>query len=244
MTTDWMSIEEAATWLGIPVDAVQEAIRSHSLPALAIGPYVRISRHALLALAGVANPPLAEAATMRSEGVPAMTTATHGVPKPQALDWIEPLAPMLNGFDYPWPKTGGGSTLEVFDQGWEGEVSLHGQELHVRIGRTTHDERRHLVVWLGPTICEFAETVDGNWASLIRVYSPDGKKKVPGVGEALPPLYQGVRVEPYQEATGRKRQGVPKGLAVVIDRDDLQSAVHHAAGRWLSSNHLPLEPAR
>jgi len=52
-----------------------------------------------------------------------------------------------------------------------------------------------------------------------------------------------VKVAPYPEASGMSSSGRPRGLAVIIGRDDLKSAVHHAAARQLGKLGRPIEPA-
>ena len=62
-------------------------------------------------------------------------------------------------------------------------------------------------------------------------------------GVPVPALYCRSRLLPYQEATGFTGPGRTKGLAVVITADDMKSAVHHAAARWLGKRGQDLSPA-
>lgn len=229
-----MDTNAAAGWLGIPADAMTQAIERGEVPAIKIGDHVRISRAALLerAKGSLARPTVA--------GIVVPNTA-GALAAPADLRWIRDLK-MIEPFMYRWPKAGGGSDEEWYDPAWEGEISLHKRRLRVRVGRTRQrkDGRARQIVFLsGPVQVEFAATADDTkWASLIR---PDGRKAL-RLDQTPPPLYQAARLAPYREITGMTGQGVPNAVALVIDRDDLHSAVHHGAVRWLTLKNLPIEP--
>ena len=165
------------------------------------------------------------------------TEKNTGIPAPAELKWRQALAPS-EPFGQDWPRQGGGSVPEWYPHAWAGAITLAGSERLVVVGESTGDQRldnrRRLLVLLdGYPTAEFAPTVDGRgWASVIK---PDGRRTIPA-GDPLPRLYRHARVEPYREATGLSGRGRPKGSAVVIDRDDIQSALHHAAARWLGRN--------
>jgi excisionase family DNA binding protein len=240
---EWMTVEETAALLSVPIEAVRAAIANGTLPALNVAGHIRLSRQALVAAS--APLPVVPFPSPRLPRADAEEQPISGgrVLQPAGFRWIEQLAE-AKPFTHGWPKTGGGTSDEEYFRAWKGVVALHGRQLTVNIGEAIRDGRGRLVIWLGPSvICEFVGTLSGDWASLIRLWGPAGKKKVLALGEIIPPLYMGVRIEPYQEATGRTGKGIPKGLAVVVARDDLESAVYHTAARWLSWQHLPLEPA-
>lgn len=120
-------------------------------------------------------------------------------------------------------------------------VSLPGKKAEVKVGEAWRHDRGRLSVFIsGTAIAEFVETADHEgWASVIK---PDSRS-ILGPRDTPPPLYKNARIQPYREATGWLRSGVPKGLALVIARDDFRSAVHHAVARWLARRGLPLVPA-
>ena len=62
-------------------------------------------------------------------------------------------------------------------------------------------------------------------------------------GDPVPALYRRSRLLPYQEATGFTGPGRTKGMALIINANDVESAVHHAAARWLGKRGRALEPA-
>jgi len=236
---EWMTEDETAEWLGVPVDIVREAVRSGGLPALAIGNYVRISREGLLARAAAPD-------TMRqAPAVPVTAAQTRpegdgGLPVPAGLSWVEELAE-TDEFVINWPRTGGGSNPETYPSAWRGSITLNGVRIEVKVGECVRLDRGRLTVLFDRNpICEFVATTDGQgWASVVK---PDGKK-VLNPGQAPPPLYRDARIVSYREATGLTGIGVPKGLAVVVPRDDKRGTVHQAAARWLGKNRFPVVPA-
>jgi len=246
MVEEWISEGEAARWLGVSAQDVREAVRRGGLPALRIGGQVRLSRTALIAAAGgnsnAQNRAADSASSAALSGGHETNEENTGIPAPAELRWRQALAPS-EPFEQQWPRQGGGSDPEWYPHAWAGAITLAGSERRVVVGESTGDvrldNRRRLLVLLDayPT-AEFAPTVDGcGWASVIK---PDGRRTIPA-GDPLPRLYRHARVEPYREATGLSGRGRPKGLAVVIDHDDIQSAVHHAAARWLGRNGYAVE---
>jgi excisionase family DNA binding protein len=238
---EWLSPEEAATWLSVPLPDLEEAVDSGQLPAVVVGKHVRISTSALLEAAGRSTPkppplqaPLFEPFTVHDSG---------GLPEPAGLVWHEEIE-AAEGFTHEWPHRKDAEPeagTETYTSAWRATIILSGHLTPVLIGETERYGRGRLTVWLDryPT-AEFAETADGTgWASLIK---PDSRR-VLRPGDPIPPLYRGARVEPYRLATGLTGIGIPNGLGVVIDRGDLRSAVHHAAARWLGRQNLPVKPA-
>jgi hypothetical protein len=110
-------------------------------------------------------------------------------------------------------------------------INFKGQTVSVLIGESKQYDRARLSIWVdGQPTGEFYETIDGqHWASLIRPH----RRSALRAGEPLPPLYRGTRVESYREMTGLAGRGIPNGLATIIVRNDLRSAVYHAAARWV-----------
>jgi hypothetical protein len=143
-------------------------------------------------------------------------------------------------FTIRWPKTGGGGHEEVYPLAWRGVVLLNKVKMEAKVGQCIrHEKGRRTVLLDKNPVAEFVETSDGRWASVLK---PDGKKTL-AVGEVPPPLYLNARIGSYRDATGLTGIGVPKGLAVIIDANDLRGHVHHAAARWLGRNRFPVVPA-
>jgi hypothetical protein len=237
--SDWLSEEQTAAWLGVPLDAVRAAVRSGELPVLTISGFVRISRDGLLGRAAnsFASRPAETTSVVAAQARP---QPDGTLPVPDGLSWVEDLVPN-EAFTIPWPKKGGGSHDELYPSAWRGVITLNGVRMEVKVGECVRHDRGRLTVLVDRNpICEFAATTDGRgWASVIK---PNGKK-VLNTGEAPPPLYLHARIGSYREATGMGGIGVPKGLAVILDRDDLRGTVHHAAARWLGRNRFPVIPA-
>jgi hypothetical protein len=178
--------------------------------------------------------------------------------------WIEDLTE-APAFTIPWPKTGGGAKEEEYPRAWRGVISLNGERLEVRAGECVRLDRGRLtILFLRTPVCEFVATIDGQgcrslgrlrptcvvcefvatidgrgWAGIIK---PNGRR-VLSPGETRPAFYRGARIASYRDVTGMTGSGVPKGLAVVVGRDDYRGAVHHAAARWLGKRGAPVEPA-
>jgi excisionase family DNA binding protein len=227
--TEWMTQDEAAEWLRISSAELAAAVASGELPALRVAGKVRISRSRLLGMTNLASSGPIE---VEPEDVVA-----EGVPPPVGFTWLEDLQPTA-AFDHVWPKRGGGGFEEHYPTAWAGLANINGTQVEVIIGETTRYERGRLSVFFdGYPVAEFMDTPDGSgWASVIK---PDGKKTVSASSD-LPPLYRAVKVASYREATGTSGSGRPKGLAVVIPRNDLRSAAHHAAARQAGKSGQPV----
>jgi len=161
---------------------------------------------------------------------PPAVTLSPGFPKPAGVEWLTELKP-AESFVHRWPSSGG-----HFDESYpialQGRIRIDGSEREVLVGEGRRNDRGRLTVFLDRyPVAEFMDTADGaGWASLIK---PDGRKTV-AFGNQLPAIYGQSRVVPYPEATGVSGVGHPSGMALVIDRDDIRSAVHHAAARQLA----------
>jgi len=134
---------------------------------------------------------------------------------------------------------------EQYPRAWSGTITLAGTDIRVLVGEATGAERndkvrRLTVLFDNYPMVEFTPTADGaGWASLIK---PDGRHTIAPT-DAVPRFYRGARVEPYHQVTGLSGRGRPSGAAVVIANAYIDSAVHHAAARWLAKNGKPVEPA-
>jgi excisionase family DNA binding protein len=241
MDKEWMTEDVAAEWLGVSTKDLRGAISRGELPMLRIGSQLRLSRSALIArsggpagiLPGTDHTPADNRAARNGHG---------GLPAPAGLEWRQALT-AAKPFEHRWPALGGFS-LEKYPRAWSGTVALGGAQLDVLVGEATGAERndgkpRLTVLFDNYPIAEFVPTADRKgWASLIK---PDGRHSV-APGSPLPRLYLAARIQPYHVATGLSGRGRPSGVAVVIARDDITSAVHHAAARWMGRNGQPVEP--
>jgi len=231
---EWLTEQEAAEWIKVPVEDLHQAVSRGDLPVLKIGMQVRLSRTSLITHAGAAaiapNPSAGTAArrTVDSdEGVDGRVVA------PASLTWLDALT-VGEPFEHHWPAKGG-SYAEQYPHSWAGRVRVESTEMIVKIGRSTGAERndgkaRLTVLFDNYPMAEFMPTADGSgWASLIK---PDGRHTV-APGDPIPGVYRRASTLPYQIATGMKGPGRPTGVALVIAEDDRDSAVYHAAARWL-----------
>lgn len=224
-----MTVEEAAEWIRVSPADLAAAVASGEIPALRVAGQVRISRSQLIGTARSSTLEVPESATGGS--------VVDGVPAPAGFTWLQDLQSAA-GFDHRWPQRGGGGFVEHYPKAWAGLVDVTGAQVRVVIGETVRDDRGRLTVFFdGYPVTEFMDTLDGSgWASIIK---PDGKKTVLVSGD-LPPLYRRLKVVPYRDATGTSGSGRPRGLAIVIARDDLRSAVHHAAARQAGKSGEPV----
>ena len=237
-TTDWLTKEQAAEWLNVPVEVLQGAIQAGEIPALSLGNIIRISSEALLTRG--ADPAQRRPVTPEPPAEEARPAGDGRLPNPAGLTWVQELTD-APAFAHGWPRRGGGTNDEAYPRAWQGAITLQGEDITVRIGECTRHDRGRLTVFFNrEAICEFVETTDGQgWASVVK---PDGKK-VLQAQDTPPPLYRDARLRPYREVTDMTGIGVPRGQAVVIDREDHTSAVHQAAARWLGKRRFPVEPA-
>lgn len=252
---DFWTPQQVAEGLDVPVSAVMAAIEAGQLPALRLGSHVRISRQALEKAATEPLPAVVadvipgaeeEMVPMADIDGSGASDTRPGIPRPERFEWIGEIQP-ADSFTYSWPQASGaepGASDEFYQRAWRAAINLNGHAASVRVGEATRHERGRLTVWIdGHPTAEFRETVDGqHWASLIR---PDSRS-VLRAGEPVPPLYRGTRVESYREVTGLAGRGIPNGRAAIIARDDLRSAVHHAAARWFPRQYdgYVVRPAR
>ena len=240
-TAEWLTEQTTADWLGVPVQAVQLGIAAGELPVLALAGEVRISRTALLELARrkTATDGHASAAAR-----PAAPELLDELPAPAGFSWLGELTPTA-GFVHGWPQHGGGYYKEPYPDAWEASIRLKGRDQTIKVGRSSgqerNDKRPRLTVFLDAfPVAEFIPTADGT--KLASVIKPNGKKTISSPAD-LPALYRNIATASYTVATGLSGIGRPKGLAVLINPDDLRSAVHHAAARRLGRLGEVVRPA-
>jgi len=156
---------------------------------------------------------------------------SSSLPMPEGMSWIEELT-IDKPFSHVWP-----TQIDKYLHAWKGLIALQGKRVNIKIGEMELDGCGRLVVFFNKEpICEFAETLDHKgWTSLIK---PNGRK-VLQMGETPPILYQGMSIESYRTISGLTR--APRGAAIVITKEDLRSAVHHAVARWLGRRNFPIK---
>jgi excisionase family DNA binding protein len=240
---EWMSESEAARWLGVPIEVVRQSISRGLLPALQLGDHVRVSRTAAIQASGglTERPPVP--APVQSAASDAQRL--DNLPMPAGLTWVDELA-TADPFVHQWPRrkdTPPSSGGESYPVAWAGTLTLQGERISVLVGQSVprDDGRPRLGVFFNRyPEAEFAQTTDLNgWASAVKV---NGKSTL-RMGAPVPALYRRSRLLSYQEAIGFAGPGRTKGLAVVIAADDMRSAVHHAAARWLGKRGHDLSQA-
>jgi len=238
---EWLSIAEFARWVGISANTIRQEVEAGNLPIVRFGSEIRINRDLVLQLA-------AAKMSLASERVPepahiAGDIDNHDshIAMPRGMSWIEKPTP-IPPFEHKWPhRAEDPENVEHYDAGWRGKIFLLEKEYVVLIGKTTRLNRGRLTIFFnGMSMCEFTETREGGWASLIK---PDGKRMC-GLDETPPALYRRTKIGAYREATGLTGRGIPAAAAVLIDKEDLVSAVHHATARWLARHHFPVESER
>lgn len=218
---DWLDEDEAAVWLRVPVTDLQAALDAGQLPGVRIGSAWRLRRDALIAAAGRASTP-----------VLSVGRVTDPLPRPRGLIWVTADFKRLPGYSY---RFGSGGT-EDYSEALAGQVAIFSDVVDVIVGTSAGpraDGRRRRVVFFNNYVMyEFIETPEQTrWAAIIR---PDGSHYAAQPAD-LPPLYHAAPVEPYRTATGLTGRGRSTGLALVLRDDDLRSAVHHAAAKWLAN---------
>jgi excisionase family DNA binding protein len=241
---DWFTPEELAEWLRVPEAAVHEAISSGEITAYRLGGHIRIDRAAFLESVAAApdtpiSAPLSAADTAETNAADTTETATH-LPPPPELAWVAELR-STDLPPYRWPPEPDGERLvTTFDEAWAGRISLRGVPHRVAVGADYMRSKKHrsdkpdrLIAFIdGRPVAEFIETGGdpAAWASLIKVADNSSLH----AREQLPDLYKRAKVAPYADVTGGRQRGRSNGLAVVIARDDVRSAVHHAAAKELA----------
>ena len=150
------------------------------------------------------------------------------VPLQSAGNVIEVLsAQEIPPFSYRWP-----ADVEQFSTGWEMKVR-YGENIHqVRHGIGGRDcfgrHRVHTVTWLdGKPMVEGAEAEDySSTNDLVSVLKEYGGNRDARTREEVDPDYSNFRIERHCDAIDGPN--ARHGLALRIERDDLQAWAHHA----------------
>lgn len=136
----------------------------------------------------------------------------------------------IGPFDFRWPS----SYVEHYEERYETIRQIKGRTFTFRIGVGNREAagqlRRRVVVWLDDRpLVEFASGNDfeakGLLASVIKL--PNGRQ-VPR-GQEVPPEYRSFNIATYDSIV----QGpyASRNLAIVVDRNDLESMLRHAVIR-------------
>ena len=135
--SEWMTELEAAEWLGVPIDAVRQAIATGALSALRLGEHVRISRTATIDAVSVSSSSGSFGVSLGVRPTPAGAELLAGLPAPIGLEWRARPTP-AQPFEHPWPrntkKYGPGPSIEKYPVAWNAVVSLLGQRVDVQMG--------------------------------------------------------------------------------------------------------------
>lgn len=144
----------------------------------------------------------------------------------------------VDSFDYIWPVEKGKTpddSREIYNEAYEADIDLPGCSI-VKIGYTTRetagmDDRYRIVVFMKfgsqlIPVVEFAGANDFEKTHRVAsVIKNDDNKQVSSLSQ-LPPEYQEFPIDTYSDVvTGPYAS---HGLAVVIDKDDRRTMLHHA----------------
>ena len=98
--SEWISPDEAARWLDVPLSALQDEIAAGRIPAITVGRHVRIHKPGVVALASPTTEPLT---TPPLVAMPAPEGPGH-LPIPQGMEWVAGLTED-EPFEQRWPRT-------------------------------------------------------------------------------------------------------------------------------------------
>ena len=168
---EWMTEDEAADWIGVPVRDLKEAVNPGELPVLRVGSSVRLSRTALVAHVGGNARNAVPILRLPLEPPAAVATIKDGrIPAPATLQWRSALT-TAKPFEHHWPRRGGGSYVEQYPRAWSGNIILAGNDMSLLVGEATgaqrNDKVRRLTVLFDDyPMAEFAPTADGKgWSA-------------------------------------------------------------------------------
>lgn len=209
--------KEISAYLKVGLDAVLRELESGSLHGFKVANEWRCSEEDILDYIGA-----------RGERVE--SAGSHQLPIDNRLVGGEMSIIEIGGFDFNWPKKGGGSNPERYDAGYEAVTKVRGQEYSFKIGlgnrESAGQHRRRVTIWLGNrAIVEFAGSNDyendGLLAGIIRL--KNGKQLT---SQRIPDEYKSFRVERYNSIIRGPRAST--GMAVIVAKDDFKSMLAHA----------------
>jgi len=210
------TLEEVGKHLRVPVEAVQQEIKSGRLRALVVaGEHYRVREHDL---------------ALYKDGAYAQPAAPTSQPSPPTDSGVNLSA--APNFDYTWPD----KKFERYTAVSEGVSSFGGKEYHVKLGftvrRSSGKERARALVLVDryPTV-EFVAASEkvGPEELLAGIIKDRNGKQLP-VGATLPPEYVGMNVGPFREIIDGP--GAKNGLAVICQASDRETMVKHALIRY------------
>lgn len=219
MTTEILptifTVEDAADYFRIGKDVVVQELEQGRLHGFRIGGQWRLTR---TSLAEFVN---------RDDGLPSTDQVTGLTTQYQVTDFTD-----IGPFEYQWP-----ASKEHFQSGCETTRVINGRARTFRIGFTDREAagamRRRIVVWLDNwPIVEFAGgnnyESDGLLAGVIK--TQDGKQLRPT--SKVPEEYKGFRIARYASIV--MGPYASKNMAVIVQKDDLESMIRHAIirGTW------------
>lgn len=205
-----MTDDEVAEFLRVSKEAVEREISSGKLPALRIGSEWRIVRKDFEQfLRTQTTQPKAKS---RNGGLQSIT--------------FSPTKP----FEHRWPeKKGQPKTPEHFDKAYAATTSTSTGTKKIRLGFSYGkvDKRRKSTVFVdGRPMVRFkaADDFDSSGLMLSIIKMSDRKQLRPD--EPVPPEYSDFRIEQYRTYIDETYNS--KNMAVVCDKDDLQTMAAHA----------------
>lgn len=189
--------QEVAQILKLNADEVIQTLETGQIKGFKVAGQWRISESSLLTLIASAQP---------------MAKQDHAT---VSLKHSEP-------FYYNWP-----TEAEQYNDAYEGEVSLDGHTIHVKVGWCNRDsygrERRRAVVFLdGYPVTEFVETdVPDIHASLVPgADNPRGNLRP---GQSVPTQFTNFDIKPMRDVI--QGPGVYNAQAVVVRANDFETMV-------------------
>lgn len=137
----------------------------------------------------------------------------------------------IPAFDFYWPKKGGGSVTEHYDKAFEATKDINGNPLSFKIAfcnrKVAGLSRRKVTIWYGKrAIVEFTSSndyeSDGLLAGVIRLRN--GAQLTPA--QKPPDEYKNFKIQRYNSIVKGDRAST--NMAVIVDKDDLQTMLEHA----------------
>ncbi len=211
--------QEVSDYLKVSPETINEELRAGKLRGFKVGPEWRVSEIDLITYI---SQPTAEYST--SEAAVGSNRDSR-----QKGNFTE-----ISPFDFSWPTSKGNSSVEHYDTGFETIRNLDGRNHVFRIGFTNREAagmmRRRATVWIDKRpIVEFAGSNqyedDGQMAAVIR--TPNGRQLSPN--DKVPNEYREFKIARYCNVVDGPRASA--NMAVVANKDDLESMIRHAAIR-------------
>ncbi len=211
-----LTIKETATYLKVDDDTILDELKKGRLHGFNVADQWRCSDTDLLAYIR-GNWKGAESDQQKSHTV-----------SPAGTMWE---LTDIDAFDFNWPKTGGGNVTEHYDKAFEATRDINGNPLTFKLGFGNRNVagllRRKVTIWHGNrAIVEFTSSNDYEsdrlLAGVIRLRN--GAQLTPS--QKIPDEYKNFKIQRYNSIVKGARAST--NMAVVVDKDDLQTMLEHA----------------